>query len=64
VPKPKALELPHVTISDPVLAKNRLLAEARQGLPVKGLDATPWEALRPKVVPETTANKVSVYRKG
>jgi hypothetical protein len=43
---------------DPALAKNRLLAEARKGLPVKGLDAKPWENQRPKVVPEHSANKV------
>eukprot|EP00878_Enallax_costatus_P000131 GHUV01000172.1.p1 GENE.GHUV01000172.1~~GHUV01000172.1.p1 ORF type:complete len:2326 (+),score=665.07 GHUV01000172.1:565-6978(+) len=54
---PKALELPQPPIPDPVVAKAALEVTAREGLPVKGVNAEGWEALRPKIVPETKANK-------
>lgn len=54
---PKALQLPHEPLATPELEKKRLLVEAREGLPVKGVKAT-WEAGRPVVVAESTAKKV------
>lgn len=47
---PKALTLPFPPLGDPTLEKQRLLVEAREGLPVAGAPATSWEALRPKIV--------------
>jgi hypothetical protein len=55
---PKALQLPQPNIADPAIAKAALEVTAREGLPVTGVNAAAWEALRPKVVPETKANKV------
>ncbi|KAF6263375.1 hypothetical protein COO60DRAFT_459133 [Scenedesmus sp. NREL 46B-D3] len=54
---PKALQLPQPTIADPAVARAALEVTAREGLPVTGVNAAAWEALRPKVVPETKANK-------
>eukprot|EP00877_Chromochloris_zofingiensis_P004027 jgi/Chrzof1/13625/Cz08g04180.t1 len=54
---PKALQLPHEPLATPELEKKRLLVEAREGLPVKGVKAT-WEAGRPVVVAESTAKKM------
>lgn len=55
---PKALQLPQPAIPDPAVAKAALEVTAREGLPVTGVNAAAWEALRPKIVPETKANKV------
>lgn len=55
---PKALQLPQPKIPDPAVAKAALEVTAREGLPVTGVNAESWEALRPKIVPETKANKV------
>eukprot|EP00879_Flechtneria_rotunda_P003043 GHRR01003263.1.p1 GENE.GHRR01003263.1~~GHRR01003263.1.p1 ORF type:complete len:2008 (+),score=728.67 GHRR01003263.1:1512-7535(+) len=55
---PKALQLPMPTLPDPAVAKAALEVTAREGLPVTGTNAKSWEDLRPKVVPETKANKV------
>lgn len=57
---PKALQLPQPKMPDPVVAKAALEVTAREGLPVTGVNAESWEALRPKIVPETKANKVRV----
>lgn len=55
---PKALSLPAAPLGDPALEKQRLLVTAREGLPVAGVPATSWEALRPKIVEQGSANKV------
>ncbi|WIA23003.1 hypothetical protein OEZ85_001356 [Tetradesmus obliquus] len=55
---PKALQLPQPAIPDPAVAKAALEVTAREGLPVTGVNAAAWEALRPKIVPETKANKM------
>lgn len=56
---PKALQLPQPKITDPAIAKAALEVTAREGLPVTGVNAAAWEALRPKIVPETKADKVT-----
>ncbi len=55
---PKALSLPSPSLGDPSLEKQRLLVQAREGLPVTGTPATSWEALRPKIVAKGSADKV------
>jgi len=55
---PKALQLDMPTVEDPVTAKTVLEVAAREGLPVTGVNAEGWEQLRPKIVPNTKANKV------
>jgi hypothetical protein len=55
---PKALELPMPKIPDPAIAKAALEVTAREGLPVKGTNAKPWEDLRPKIVHDTRPVKV------
>ncbi|KIZ04404.1 glutamate synthase (NADPH/NADH) [Monoraphidium neglectum] len=54
---PKALALPAPSLGDPTLEKQRLLVQAREGLPVSGVPATSWEALRPKIVGKGEADK-------
>lgn len=54
---PKALQLPAKPLGDPSLEKQRLLVQAREGLPVTGTPATSWEALRPKIVEAGSADK-------
>jgi hypothetical protein len=55
---PKALQLTMPPMADPAVAKTALEVTAREGLPVTGVNAEGWEALRPKIVPNTKANKV------
>jgi hypothetical protein len=55
---PKALELPMPKMPDPVVARAALEVTAREGLPVKGTNAKPWEDLRPKIVHDTRPAKV------
>jgi len=55
---PKALSLPNKPLGDAALEKQRLLVQAREGLPVAKTSATSWEALRPKIVEK--ADKVRV----
>jgi hypothetical protein len=57
---PKALALPAPSLGDPTLEKQRLLVQAREGLPVSGVPATSWEALRPKIVGKGEADKVGL----
>ena len=54
---PAALKLPAEPLGDPALEKQRLLVQAREGLPVTGTPATSWEALRPKIVAKGSAEK-------
>eukprot|EP00775_Hariotina_reticulata_P011473 gene11473-11617_t len=55
---PKALQLTMPPMEDPAVAKTALEVTAREGLPVTGVNAEGWEALRPKIVPNTKANKM------
>jgi hypothetical protein len=55
---PKALELPMPKIPDPAIARAALEVTAREGLPVKGVNAKGWEDLRPKIVHDTRPAKV------
>jgi hypothetical protein len=57
---PKALELPMPKIPDPAIARAALEVTAREGLPVKGVNAKGWEDLRPKIVHDTRPAKVWV----
>lgn len=52
---PKAITLPH-TPKTPEEDLKKLMRDAREGLPVKGIKPT-WEASRPSVLPEKNADK-------
>ncbi len=54
---PKALHLTFSASGDKDKDKEWLVAAALEGLPVSGFPAS-WEPERPKVVPETSADKV------
>ncbi|KAF8066383.1 Glutamate synthase [NADH] [Scenedesmus sp. PABB004] len=55
---PKALTTPMPAIKDPAVARAALEVTARDGLPVAGVSAAAWEALRPKIVSGAPTDKV------